>query len=93
MASAAKSRICSWLTVHYCDEEYDHGPIILQQAVPVHDDDTVESLAARVLATEHELYPRAIQLHAQGRLRIDGQQVRIAPENPGSPAAGTRNSD
>ncbi len=72
------------VTVHFCDEEYDHGPIGLQEALPVHEDDTVESLAGRVLALEHELYPRAIQLFAEGRLRIEGNRVRIHPAAPGA---------
>jgi phosphoribosylglycinamide formyltransferase-1 len=68
------------VTVHFCDEEYDHGPIILQDSVPVLDDDTQDSLAERVLALEHELYPRAIQLFAQGRLRVEGRRVRVLPQ-------------
>jgi phosphoribosylglycinamide formyltransferase-1 len=66
-------------TVHFCDEEYDTGPIILQHAVPVEEDDTVETLKARVLEVEYELYPRAIQLFAEGRLRLEGRRVRILP--------------
>ena len=76
-------------TVHFCDDEYDRGPIILQQAVEVLEDDTVETLAARVLATEHELYPRAIQLYAEGRLEVDGQVVRINPSGTGKSGANT----
>jgi phosphoribosylglycinamide formyltransferase-1 len=64
-------------TIHYCDEQYDTGPIILQQAVAVHEDDTPATLAARVAEVERALYPRAIQLHAEGRLRIEGHRVRI----------------
>jgi phosphoribosylglycinamide formyltransferase-1 len=67
----------SGATVHFCDDEYDTGPIILQEAVAVHDDDTVDTLAARVQAAERELYVRAIQLHAEGRLRVEGRRVRI----------------
>ena len=70
-------------TVHFCDDEYDRGPIILQQAVPVEDGDSVESLAARVLATEHEIYPRAIQLFAEGRFDVEGQVVRVLPSATG----------
>jgi phosphoribosylglycinamide formyltransferase-1 len=66
-------------TIHYCDEQYDTGPIILQRAIDVREDDTVESLAARVAEVERELYPRAISLHAQGRLRIEGRRVRVLP--------------
>ena len=65
-------------TVHFADEEYDHGPIILQEAVPVLEDDTVETLSARVQAAERRLVPEAIRLFAEGRLEIDSQhRVRI----------------
>lgn len=67
----------SGCTVHFADDQYDHGPIVLQGCVPVLDDDTPETLAARVLALEHELLPRAIQLFAEDRLRIEGRRVRI----------------
>ena len=67
------------VSVHFCDEEYDHGPIILQQAVPVLDGDSVESLARRVQRVEYEIYPRAIRLFAEGRLRVEGRRVRILP--------------
>ncbi len=66
-------------TIHYCDEQYDSGPIILQRAIHVREDDTPASLAARVAEVERALSPRAIQLHAQGRLRIDGRRVRVLP--------------
>lgn len=69
----------SGATVHFVDAEYDHGPIILQESVPVLDDDTPDTLAERVQAKERELYPRAIQLFADGRLRVEGRRVRIAP--------------
>lgn len=69
----------SGCTVHFADDHYDHGPIILQSCVPVLDEDTADSLAARVLALEYELYPQAIQLFAEGRLAIDGRRVRILP--------------
>ncbi|HEU4751482.1 MAG TPA: phosphoribosylglycinamide formyltransferase, partial [Armatimonadota bacterium] len=69
----------SGATVHFVDEEYDHGPIILQRAVPVLDDDTVETLAARVLEEEHRAYPEAVRLFAEGRLRIEGRRVRTLP--------------
>jgi len=72
----------SGCTVHFADACYDHGPIILQAAVPVYDDDTVESLAARVFAAECELYPQAIQLYAEDRLRIAGRRVCILPAAP-----------
>jgi formyltetrahydrofolate-dependent phosphoribosylglycinamide formyltransferase len=66
-------------TVHFCDDEYDQGPIVLQEAVAVEDGDTVESLGARVQALERELLPRAIQLFAEGRLAVEGRRVRILP--------------
>src|SRR5713101_7273116 len=69
----------SGCTVHFADACYDHGPIILQAAVPVEDDDTIEALAARVFAAECELYPQAIQLFAEDRLRIVGLRVHILP--------------
>jgi formyltetrahydrofolate-dependent phosphoribosylglycinamide formyltransferase len=72
----------SGCTVHFADAQYDHGPIILQQAVPVLDDDTVDSLAARVFAVECVLYPQAIQLFAEDRLRIKGRRVYILPPQP-----------
>jgi len=72
----------SGATVHFSDAEYDHGQIILQEAVPVEDDDTVDTLAARVMAVERRLVPRAIQLFAEGRIRIEGNRTRIAP-SPG----------
>jgi phosphoribosylglycinamide formyltransferase-1 len=64
-------------TVHFVDAEYDHGPIILQEAVPVQDDDTPDTLAARVQASERRLVPEAVRLFAEGRLTIDGRRVRI----------------
>lgn len=70
----------SGCTVHFADDRYDHGPIILQGCVPVQDDDTPDTLAARVLALEYELYPQAIQLFAENRLHIEGRRVRILPE-------------
>lgn len=67
----------SGATVHFVDNEYDHGPIILQAAVPVLDDDTPDSLATRVQAKERELYPRAIELFAEDRLHVEKRRVRI----------------
>ncbi len=64
-------------TVHFVDEHYDHGPIILQEAVAVRDDDTPESLAERVQAAERRLVPEAIRLFAEARLTIEGRRVRI----------------
>jgi len=65
-------------TVHFCDDEYDTGPVILQKAVPVEEGDDVQALRERVMAVERELLPRAIQLFAEGRLRIEGRCVRIS---------------
>lgn len=67
----------SGCTVHFADNAYDHGPIILQRTVPVLDDDTPDTLAARVFAQECEAYPEAIRLFAEGRLRVEGRRVRI----------------
>ena len=64
-------------TVHLVDEEVDHGPIVLQRAVPIEPGDTVESLHERIKAVEHELYPEAIQLFASGRLKIEGRVVHV----------------
>jgi phosphoribosylglycinamide formyltransferase-1 len=69
----------SGCTVHFADNEYDHGHIVLQRVVPVLDDDTPETLAARVFAAECAAYPEAIRLFAAGRLRIEGRRVRILP--------------
>jgi phosphoribosylglycinamide formyltransferase-1 len=64
-------------TVHFVDDGVDTGPIILQAAVPVREDDTEDTLSARILAEEHQLYPSAIQLFGEGRLSIVGRRVRI----------------
>lgn len=65
----------SGCTVHFADEGVDTGPIIIQAVVPVFDDDTEEVLAARILKYEHQIYPRAIQLFAEGRLEVKGRRV------------------
>jgi formyltetrahydrofolate-dependent phosphoribosylglycinamide formyltransferase len=67
----------SGCTVHFADNQYDHGPIILQRVVPVFDDDTPQTLAARVFEQECEAYPEAIRLFAEGRLVVEGRRVRI----------------
>lgn len=67
----------SGATVHLVDEEYDRGPIVLQKSVPVLPGDTPETLAARVLEAEHEIYPEAIGLFAAGKVEIAGDAVRI----------------
>ena len=64
-------------TVHFADANYDTGPIILQKAVPVLDDDTPDTLAARVFQAENQALPEAINLYAAGRLKIEGRRVRI----------------
>ena len=69
----------SGCTVHFVDEEYDTGPIILQKTVPVEEGDTAETLAARILVQEHKAYPEAIQLFAEGRLSVEGRVVHILP--------------
>jgi formyltetrahydrofolate-dependent phosphoribosylglycinamide formyltransferase len=68
-------------TVHFADNEYDHGPIILQRTVTVRDDDTPSLLAQRVFAAECEAYPEAIRLFADGRLDIEQNRVRVMPES------------
>ena len=70
----------SGCTVHFADNQYDHGPVILQRAVPVLDDDTPETLAARVFQAECEVYPEALRLIAAGRVSVGGRRVRIRPE-------------
>jgi len=68
-------------TVHFVDEGVDTGPIILQVAVSVEEDDTEETLSARILEQEHRIYPRAIQLFAEGRLEVRGRRVLIRPDS------------
>jgi phosphoribosylglycinamide formyltransferase-1 len=69
----------SGCTVHFLDNTYDTGPIIVQRTCPVLEDDTPDTLAARVFEQEMIAYPEAIRLFAQGRLKIDGRRVRITP--------------
>ena len=64
-------------TVHFVTEGVDEGPIILQAAVPILDHDTPETLASRILVQEHKIFPRAVALFAEGRLRVDGRRVVI----------------
>ncbi len=68
-------------TVHFVDEFLDSGPIVLQSAVPVLDQDTVESLSARILSQEHIIYPKALQWIVEGRVLIEGRKVKILDEN------------
>jgi phosphoribosylglycinamide formyltransferase-1 len=65
------------VTVHFVDEQMDHGPIILQQAVKVEENDTLETLEAKIHKLEHRLYPEAIKLFFEGRLKLEGRRVRI----------------
>lgn len=70
----------SGCTVHFVDEGVDTGPIIIQRTVQVLDDDTEETLAERILKEEHQIYPQAIQLFADGKIEITGRKVRIKAE-------------
>jgi phosphoribosylglycinamide formyltransferase-1 len=69
-------------TVHLVDEQVDHGPVVLQEAVDVREVDDERSLHARIQEVEHRLFPRAVRLMAEGRLDVDGRQVRIRSEAP-----------
>jgi len=69
----------SGATVHVVDEEYDRGPIVMQKTVEVREDDTPETLAARVLAVEHEIYPLSLKAFAEGRAKIQGTKIWIQP--------------
>jgi phosphoribosylglycinamide formyltransferase-1 len=66
------------VTVHFVDEEMDHGPIILQKAVDITDSDNEESLALRIHQIEHQLYPQAVKLFVEGKLKIKGRKVEIS---------------
>ncbi len=77
IACGAKVSGC---TIHFVDESVDGGPVILQKAVPVLDDDAPETLAARILDQEHVFLPLAVRLFAEGRLRVEGRRVRIDTE-------------
>ncbi|MFB6274043.1 MAG: phosphoribosylglycinamide formyltransferase [Salinibacter sp.] len=73
----------SGATVHLVDEEYDHGPIVLQEPVPVYADDTPDELADRIRDVEHRLYPEALRLFAEDRIDRDGRTISIDdPEHP-----------
>lgn len=73
----------SGVTVHLVDEEVDHGPIVLQEAVPVLPDDDEGSLHRRIQEVEHRLYPRAVRLLVEGRLKVEGRLVHILDEVEG----------
>ncbi len=77
-AALARGVKVSGCTVHFADNEYDHGPIIQQKCVPVLDDDTPDTLAARVFEAECELYPECVRLFAEGKLTIQNRRVLIA---------------
>jgi phosphoribosylglycinamide formyltransferase-1 len=64
-------------TVHFVDERVDHGPVIVQKAVPVTDEDTVETLSERILQEEHKAYPEAVQLFFEKKLRLMGRRIFI----------------
>jgi folate-dependent phosphoribosylglycinamide formyltransferase PurN len=76
-AVLAAGKKVSGCTVHFCDNLYDHGPIILQRTVPVLADDTPDTLAARVFEQECVAYPEAVQLFVDGRISLDAGTVRI----------------
>lgn len=67
----------SGCTVHFVDEGMDTGPVVIQAAVPVHFDDTEETLSERILNMEHKIYPEAIRLYSEGRLKVNGRRVEI----------------
>lgn len=87
LASGVKISGC---TVHFVDETPDGGPIILQAAIPVRDDDTEETLAARIAEEEHRLYPEAIRLFADGRLHVTGRRVQVWEPAEGIASAAKR---
>jgi phosphoribosylglycinamide formyltransferase-1 len=70
----------SGCTVHFVDAGMDTGPVIQQRSVPVREDDVEETLSRRILKEEHRLYPRAVRLFFDGRLKIDGHRVRIGED-------------
>jgi len=72
------------VTVHFADEEFDQGPVIAQEPVRIEEDDTVETLEAKIHAVEHELYPRVLQWLAEGRIELEGRKARVLA----APAAG-----
>jgi phosphoribosylglycinamide formyltransferase-1 len=69
-------------TVHFVTPTLDHGPIVAQSAVPVRTGDDAATLAARVLKTEHTMYPRAVRWLVEGRLALDGERVTLTPPEP-----------
>lgn len=73
-------------TVHFVTADLDHGPIVIQAAVPVREGDTAQTLAARVLRQEHVIYPRAVRWFLDGKLVIEGGKVRVKDEKAGKNA-------
>jgi phosphoribosylglycinamide formyltransferase-1 len=69
-------------SVHFVTSQLDHGPIVVQSAVPVLNGDDAAALAERVLATEHVIYPRAVRWFVEGRLALDGLRVTLTPPEP-----------
>lgn len=72
----------SGCTVHFVDEGVDSGPIIIQAAVPVYPEDTEDSLSERILKLEHKIFPEAVRLFAEGRLKVEGRKVKIKNYKP-----------
>jgi len=68
------------VTVHFVDEKIDHGPVILQKAVEIQEDDTTESLEKKIHKVEHRFYPEAIRLFAEGKLKLEGRKVKISSQ-------------
>ena len=78
---ASKDKI-SGASVHLVDEEYDHGPVVLQETVPVEANDTPFTLSERVLKVEHKIYPEAIRLFSEGKIKVDRRKVIIINDEP-----------
>jgi phosphoribosylglycinamide formyltransferase-1 len=72
----------SGCTVHFVDEGMDTGPVIIQAAVPVSQDDTEETLSEKILRLEHKIYPEAIRLFSEGKMEVEGRKVRISGYSP-----------
>jgi phosphoribosylglycinamide formyltransferase-1 len=71
------------VTVHLVDEQVDHGPIVLQEAVPIGPEDDWESLESRIHEVEHRLLPLAVRLLLEGRLKVEGRQVLVTEGHSG----------
>lgn len=79
-AVIARGAKFSGCTVHFADDEYDHGPIVLQRIVPVLDTDNADDVAGRVFDAECDAFPEAIRMFGSGRLKVDGQRTIMLPE-------------